>query len=279
MLRALLSSFLPPIARRAARRLVPGPGAIEFLGDYRSWAEARAASAGYDLPSILEKQIAAASKVRDGKAAYERDTVVFDEIEHMFPLLASLLHVAGAQGNRLSVLDFGGALGSSYYQNRGLLRHVPDLRWSIVEQPHFVDAGRRLFEDGSLRFYESIERCLSAERPNLLLLSSVLQYLEKPLEFATGLARLGIPYLIVDRTPMTREAPRRLTVQHVPPSIYAASYPCWIFNEDELRAAFDPAWETVYPFESHVGTVIDLGDARGRYAGFFLRRRPAAASR
>ena len=279
MLRALLSSFLPPIARKAARRLVPRSRSIEFVGDYSSWSDARAASAGYDLPSILEKQIAAASKVRDGKAAYERDTVVFDEIEHMFPLLASLLHAAGAQGNRLSVLDFGGALGSSYYQNRGLLHHVPGLRWSIVEQPHFVDAGRRLFEDASLRFYESIERCMALERPNVLLLSSVLQYLEKPLEFAAGLAGLGISYLIVDRTPMTGQVPRRLTVQHVPPSIYAASYPCWIFNEHELRTVFEPAWETLYPFESHVGTVIDLGDAKARYAGFFLRHRNSGPAR
>jgi putative methyltransferase (TIGR04325 family) len=275
MLKALLSSFMPPIARRAVRKIVPDPRAIQFRGDYGSWAEARAASAGYDLPSILEKQIAAASQVRDGKAPYERDTVVFSEIEHSFPLLAALLHVAGTDGNRLSVVDFGGALGSSYYQNRALLAHLAGLRWSIVEQPHFVDAGRRMFEDGSLRFYDSIEHCMTAERPNVLLVSSVLQYLEAPLAFATGLAGLGIPHLVIDRTPMTREAPTRLTVQHVPPSIYPASYPCWIFNEAELRSVFAGAWDTVYPFDAHVGTVIDLGDAKARYGGFFLRRKAA----
>jgi putative methyltransferase (TIGR04325 family) len=273
MLRTLLSAFVPPIARKAARRLAGAPGAIQFTGDYRSWAEARAASAGYDLPAILEKQVAAASKVRDGVAPYERDTVVFSEIEHSFPLLAALLHAAAADGNRLSVLDFGGALGSSYYQNRGLLGHIAQLRWSIVEQPHFVDAGRKMFEDDRLRFYESIGRCLAAERPNVLLLSSVLQYLEAPFEFAAGLAQLGIAHLVVDRTPMTAEAPTRLTVQQVPPSIYRASYPCWIFNAAELRSAFAGAWDRVFEFEAHVGTVIDLGDAKARYGGFFLRRK------
>jgi hypothetical protein len=44
------------------------------------------------------------------------------------------------------------------------------------------------------------------------------------------LARLGARHIVIDRTPvLVNTKSRVLTVQHVPPSIYEASYPCWLF--------------------------------------------------
>jgi putative methyltransferase (TIGR04325 family) len=39
-------------------------------------------------------------------------------------------------------------LGSSYFQNRKFLQSLPDVRWNVVEQPHYVDAGRKYIEEG-----------------------------------------------------------------------------------------------------------------------------------
>jgi putative methyltransferase (TIGR04325 family) len=36
--------------------------------------------------------------------------------------------------NKLSILDFGGALGSSYFQNRNILKNKLNFKWGIVEQ-------------------------------------------------------------------------------------------------------------------------------------------------
>jgi len=91
--------------------------------------------------------------------------------------------IAGAAARNvgvLNVLDFGGSLGSSYFQNRELLKILPTIRWNVVEQAHYVKAGQTYIQDEQLRFYPSIHECLAENKVNAILLSSVLQYLSDP---------------------------------------------------------------------------------------------------
>lgn len=238
-------ALTPPILWKAWSRL--GRGAprgdgtdVSFAGDYASWDAAARASTGYDAREILSKTMTAARKVRDGAAAFERDSVTFDTPSPPFPLLAALLRAAAAE-NRLSVVDFGGALGSSYHQCRRFLDTIGRVRWNVVEQPHYVEAGRAEFANAELRFFRSVEDCLAVEpvRPNVLLFSSVLQYLPAPYETLEGLLRHRIPHVVVDRTAFVGGDRERLTVQTVPPSIYEASYPAWFLCERRLVGAFE----------------------------------------
>ena len=59
-----------------------------------------------------------AFKVKNGEAVYERDSVLFDEIQYSWGLLAGLEKAALEHDGKLCVLDFGGSLGSTYYQNK-----------------------------------------------------------------------------------------------------------------------------------------------------------------
>ena len=113
-----------------------------FTGNYATWDEAKKNCLGYDAPNILEKVKASLLKVKNGEAVYERDSVLFDHVEYSYPLLISLLYIATASENKLRLLDFGGSLGSSYYQNRNFLNRLELLEWSIVEQNHFVKCGK-----------------------------------------------------------------------------------------------------------------------------------------
>jgi putative methyltransferase (TIGR04325 family) len=215
----------------------------------------------------------AALKVKRGEAAYERDAVLFDRVEHAWPLLASLMWVAARERGRLEVLDFGGSLGSSYVQNRAFVDTLPESGWSIVEQPHFVSCGKADFEGGKLRFFETIEACATARAPNVVVLSSVLQYLEDP---GAVLAQLGrFPYLVIDLTPV-HDGPRdRLTLQTVPPTIYPARYPCWVFSEARLAEALGREFELVTAFDPELGQDLRADDVRFRYRGYLLKRRAA----
>jgi putative methyltransferase (TIGR04325 family) len=215
--------------------------AITFAGDYPSWSAALADATGYDAQVILERTRAALLKVKRGEAAYERDSVVFDEVQHSFPVLAGLLRAAiGGQG-RLSVLDFGGALGSSYFQCRAFLRPLKKLEWLVVEQPSHVACGRKDFATEELRFYETVEACMSRHQPDLLLLSSVLQYLPEPYGMLDRLLRLGLSYVLIDRTAFLESDRERLTLQTVPPTLYPASYPAWFFSETRFTNAIQDA--------------------------------------
>jgi putative methyltransferase (TIGR04325 family) len=266
--RRFLARWLPPALRDAVFTARDN----EFSGPYASWQEAAGLCTGYGEPSILEKTRAALLKVKRGEAVYERDSVLFDRIEYSYPVLAHLLYVATKNEGSLRVLDFGGSLGSSYYQNRGRLAHLRELAWGVVEQPAHVAVGRRDFEDASLRFFGTPQECLRTLKPQVLLLSSVLQYLEQPLDWLRTAATWRLPYIIIDRAPLVESGPSRLTIQTVPPSIYTARYPCWVLNESELLDSLRPAYRVSDAFDAHHGTTIRLADTVGRYRGFLLER-------
>lgn len=71
---------------------------------------------------------------------------------------------------------------------------------------------------------------MSKQQPNVLLLSSVLQYLDKPYKWISKFVNINIPYVIIDRTAFCGREEDLLTIQNVPGSIYKASYPAWFFS-------------------------------------------------
>jgi len=260
----LISPFLPPILIWARQE-------GNFKGDYSDWSAASSSSTGYDSDGIVQKVLEAAMKVKTGQAAYERDSVLFDRIEYSWPLLAALLWIASRSENLLNILDFGGGLGSSYRQNRKFLAHLR-VRWNIVEQKKFADCGKKFFRDEPLAFYDSLDECVAAARPASILLSSVLPYLERPYDLLGEIDRHRFKYVIIDKTPFLDRGGDRLTVQHVPPSIYAASYPCWIFNESKFLDRMKMSYELIERFDAYAGTVVRLGDASARFKGFIFER-------
>lgn len=240
------------------------------MGDFASWSEAVRHSRGYDDTSILDRVIAATRLVRDGAAAFERDGVAFAEAATNHALLDGLKAAVPA-GGRLSVLDFGGAIGSVYWQHRAWLDTLAEVRWSVVEQAHFVQAGRAEFADNRLRFYGSIEECIAHERPAVLLLSGVLPYLPEPHVLLASVSRLGFDHILIDRTGIVGRPADRLTVQKVPRSLYKASYPCWFFNRERLLAHFLPQYELLREYGTEDG--VDAGFV---FKGFQFRRTSVA---
>jgi putative methyltransferase (TIGR04325 family) len=248
------------------------PEHIWFRGNFATWDDARKASIGYDAPSILEKVRQATLKVISGEAACERDSVAFNTVEYSLPLLVALLYVATRSNNRLDVLDFGGSLGSSYWQNRGFLAHLDLRRWSVVEQTHFVNVGKAEIANDVLRFYHSIEECLSYETPNLALLSGVIQALEQPYETLGTILNADLPFVVLDRTQFfVEDLPDRITVETVHPSVYEGSYPSWFLNLQKFRIFVkDAGYRIIEEFDSWEKWEVDGDQAQNKC--FLLER-------
>lgn len=248
------------MARALGRRLLPASvrtrlrsafGWRWFRGDYRGWAEARTASGGYDDQAIQQKVLAATLEVKAGRAAFERDGVLFHAPEPDRPLLAVLQEVARRRDGKLRVLDFGGSLGSNYWRHRADLPAGDALRWDVVEQPAFVEAGRRHLGDTPLRFHHDVAAARAAAGGHdVLLCSCVLQYLEEPFRRLEEWSRLGIPCVLLNNLPLRERGPDRLRVQHVPPSIYPATYPVWFFNRAEFRRRVEEHYVVVKEFDA-----------------------------
>jgi putative methyltransferase (TIGR04325 family) len=169
-------------------------------------------------------------------------------------------------------VDFGGSLGSAYWQHRRFLDPL-DVRWAVVEQPHFVARGRERFTDARLSFHETTAAARAASGAQLLLLSSVLQYLERPYDALAQFIDEGFPFVLIDRTPLLADRDR-LTVQRVPRWIYPASYPCWFLSRARLLAAVAPRYEVVAEFPA-----LDRATIPGStFRGMLLERRGRAAA-
>ena len=240
-----------------------------WYGNFDSWEEAKKMTVGYEADTILLKVKESLLKVKNGEAVYERDSVIFDKTEYSWELLAMLMWVAAQNGGKLNLIDFGGSLGSTYFQNKKFLDMLNHVSWNIVEQPNYVKAGIESFQNETLHFYSSISECFSdsTQKIDVILYSSVLQYLENPFEILKEAFGYGIKYIVVDRTGFTFNNKQRLTVQKVPSRIYDAAYPCRFFSEKDFLACFEEnRYELIADFEA-----LDKANIPSKYKGFIFQ--------
>ena len=271
--------------RKVMKKIVPislrrriGGYRYGFFGPYSTWKETEEKGSGYDSEQIVQKVTNALLKVKRGEAAYERDSILFDTLEYRWPVLASLLLAASTHNNTLNIIDFGGSLGSTYFQHQNFLKELDKVSWNIVEQANFVSLGKQNFADTTLHFFNSIKECLEAgEKPSVVLFSSVIQYLEKPYEILDEVVKNEFEYLIFDRTPFLQNGQDMVTLQKVPPQVYPASYPCWFLGEEKFRTFFASTYELLAEFGSDEGKVNQHG-VQGEFKGFLFKRKKLTGS-
>jgi putative methyltransferase (TIGR04325 family) len=270
LLKRCLKAWLPPALADACRK--HARLGVHFRGEFSDWQTAAAHAEGYDSAQILERVRWATQKVVSGEAAGERDSVLFEQTPYPFPVIALLLRAAMENGGRLSVLDFGGALGSSYHQCKDFLKELSTLHWSIVEQGHFVRAGKLEFESESLRFHKTVGAVSQASPPQVVLASSVLQYMPDPVEVLKSFVSTEAEYIIIDRTPFALDGRQRISTQSVPSSINGSSYPLRIFNEAQLKAPLLSHYDEIAAFSSVDGT-LGYGSLKAVFKGFIFKKK------
>lgn len=250
-MKQIVKNLIPPALIYAFTKIKPNK--YGWKGSYNTWEEAKRISIGYDNEKILQKVRISLLKIKNKEAVFERGSVIFDKIQYSWPLLAGLMYACAKSKGKLRVLDFGGSLGSTYFQNKKFLDCFEEVSWSIVEQKHFVDVGKNDFQDSRLKFYYDIETCKKEQNPNILVLSSVLQYIEKPYELMESILKNNFDFILIDRTPFAKK--KQIKLQIVPPQIYDASYPCWFFEENEFLYFFKKnGYQILDGFDANDGT-------------------------
>lgn len=264
----LLPNAVLRLLRRWRRALSPS-SYHAFRGNYPDWAAAMQDAGGYAEEAILQQVLAAALKVKNGEAAFERDGVVFDEITYSYPLLASLLLSAANDRDEFCVVDVGGALGSTYSQHRRLLPEKT-AAWHIVEQPNYVKVGCEQFADETLHFHPALDDIPETPVPDAFLFSGVLQYLKDSIGMLQATAQRAPRHIIIDRTPLiSATASPRIVVQHVARQVMPASYPCRLLSAEDLRQAL-PDYEELCSWACDEHIPWDGGEVC--YRGFLFRR-------
>jgi len=249
---------------RKIRQLIIQPK-YGWFGDYQSWAAASKLCTSYSDRSILDKVRNALLEVTKGNASFERDSVLFYKPDYNWPFLSAILWAFGKSNGNLTIVDFGGSLGSTYFQHRSWLNDLT-YTWNVVEQPHFVEEGKKSFEDEKLHFFNTVEE-IKENSPTFLVLSSVLAYLPDPYAWLIRLLDLKYDYVFIDRTPLV-EGDDRLTIQKTPKEIYDVTYPAWFFQRTKFMEAITKDYEVVAQNACNEKTNFP-----SEFLGFFLKRK------
>jgi putative methyltransferase (TIGR04325 family) len=264
---AWLKQFIPPILIRVIKyKLNEG-----WHGNFESWNDAKKRTTGYEASTIIDRVRVAALKAKNREVAYEQSARTYDKPSVNLPILAALLYVAMQHNNQLVVLDYGGSLGSLYYQLKPYLKGLSSIKWCIVEQPIFVEVGQKEFADDELHFFYSVQECLEIYEPQLCIFASSLQYLEKPYEVMENFFQYDIPNIILDRIAFIDEKKDRLTIQKVPPAYYEASYPCWFLSKSKFLSFMSTHYSLIAEFKNEV--YLQLGLQHLRYEGMWFEKK------
>ncbi len=220
----------------------------EFIRGFNDWKTALDNTTTYNAEEIFSKTLDSARKVRDGLATYERDSVLFDEIQYDWQLLASLLLIAKLESNRLNVADYGGALGTSYRQNKEFLDMLDcPVKWVVVEQSRFVQIGKSEFENEVLLFSDSLNQ-LNLDIDLVLLCGSIC-YFEKPYNALDEILEVAPKFIVITRTPFSNLLEDSLSVQIAHPDVYNASYPVWTFSQENFKGYLSSSYELIEEWE------------------------------
>ena len=213
---------------------------IEYKGNFASFSDANANIAshpskkGYDAETIFKKVSNSTLKVISGEAVYERDSFLFYEKQINYNLMMYLYRIF-IHENKLSLLDFGGALGSTYFQHKSELDEI-GAKWIVTEQDHFVKFGKEKVAGGNLEFASNEELVNNYKKFNVILFSSVLQYIENSDSLINQICEKKVKNIIIERTPVSDRSWFWIETVHEP--IYEAVYPCCVFKESSLVKLF-----------------------------------------
>ena len=243
MLRRVAKAVAPPIVVAAirhlrARRPLPAPSVPEWEYVHEGWATKRhVGMKGWNVPDVAAVY---ASKwpeflrSLDGPRPFGMpvDTLhgEFDLAFHNTVMsFAHAVATAARSKQRLAMLDWGGALGHYSLIAKALF---PDLLLDYVckDLPMLTEQGRRLLPN--VHFY-SDDDCF-AQRYDLVMASTSLQYVEKWREVANNLVRASDGFVFITGLPVVLQVPSFVFVQRPYAYGYNTEYLAWCFNRQEF---------------------------------------------
>jgi putative methyltransferase (TIGR04325 family) len=238
--RSISKLVCPPILWEFMKKMINQmfpPQDQDFIGPYSTWSEAEALSDGWDSPAIVQKTFDLSIKVRDGLVAYGQDTIICNKINYSETILAFILLHLSCHKDKICIVDFGGSLGTNFYQNRKILRALSgtQVTWNIVEIPSIAKLGRDHFASTELFLYSDIDEIIQCREhaTDSYLFSGSLQYCPEPFKLLDKVIEQGgAKILAFDRLLVSHTYDHAVFIQTSDPRVfYPASYPTWCFSK------------------------------------------------
>ena len=269
----LLKQVLPPFVTTLLRRMRQSIGTREGLTYApRGWGTPVPDSGRHESRAIVEGDL------REWKDVWEpfsrqstgRPWITLPEsgtqIEDLYGWMryAYVLSQAARGKRNLRILDYGGGLGHLYLIARTALPGIT-MDYHCKEMPALACEGRRLNPEVIWHIDDS---CLGQEH-DLVILSSVLQYVEDWKSLLRQACAATRAYLYIADTPVGQNSPTFVAIQN----LNGTSFPFHQFNAAELESvALDTGMVPVHEFPLSVHRPIRNAPEQPAYYSCLFRR-------
>lgn len=240
----LVADLLPPLVLRGLRLLrsrrsdqARNSRFLEFEGDYKTFAEAKAHSVGYENKIVGERYAKNLFSLASNTEPREIDSR-FQQVHSALLYVVDRLSADGM----ISVLDVGGGNGAYGFTMRQLSRHH-QFNWTVLEARHVAEACK-----GVTDTVQFISEWDAVTKNDVTLISGTLQYLESPYEILMQAAEHS-DWIILTRLPIQNSDSDKVVIQHVPPQLYKGSMPMYCFSEKMIRSEIGKIGEIVLSWE------------------------------
>jgi putative methyltransferase (TIGR04325 family) len=215
-----------PASEPSSEAIAPAPFNV-WEGVYTSFAEAPAVGPGFDGPIWRERSIQAARQAAaQVQARQPLDYSLRQRNAVLPPVVATML----SGQSRVSILDFGGGLGTGYVALTGTIPEAIDrLDYCIVDVDGIVEAGRQLFDGKKGPAFQS--ELPGPGRFDILHASSVVQYIDDWRSLLACLARYNARFLSLADM-FVGDFKSFVTLQNY----YGSKIPHWFLNVHEFLA-------------------------------------------
>ena len=219
--------LLPPKIKVLVRVLIS-----RFIGftKVESWESAVRKSSGYESVNVVEPVVTAARRVQNDSQTSSLASSRYQQIA------AGMLYCISQgrfnAGEPIRVLDVGGG-GADYFHHFQTFAPRINFDWTVLETPAMAEAMSNEFGQNlaNLRWVNSIEN--TNEIYDVVLCSSVLQYVKNPVELLATLVAKS-EFLIVNRIPLVDSSEHFVAVQRIISNGKRASYPIHFFAEKKF---------------------------------------------
>ena len=238
-----------------------------YTGSYQNWKNAIENSKGWNDNKILKKIIKSTNFCLENNGHYERDGEILSDNKYPTKIVEFLNEVTKEDEQ---ILDYGGSLGSLYYQIRSKI-NLKNLTWIIFEQKSFFEASKDIKKNKEIYFIDNFYK-LHNFNPSIIIFSSVLQYLENPLKALNEIKindknlDNAVKYIIIDRIILSDADKDQIYVQKNPLKHLNSSYPIRFFSKELFLKSFFPDYRLNYIDKSYLGKDFILnGNKLGYY--------------
>lgn len=227
MFTQIIDWLLPPKIKILVRAILS-----RFIGfsAVDSWDTAVSKSVGYEANEVIYPIVQDALQLQH---AHETATFTTSRYQQIASgILYCITQLQKNASESIRVLDVGGGGADYYYQ---LQRFAPQLNveWTVLETPALVKAltDETGLKFSNLKWVDSLEK--TEEAYDVVLCSSVLQYLEKPWDMLSNLTKKS-QFIVINRIPLVNAPEHFTAVQRIFIRGKRGSYPAHFFSEERF---------------------------------------------